>query len=173
MEQTKLKLKKRAFNLIAPIVFNQSIIEDLLGILSRLREKEDLQKLEQMLHDKDTQHEFFFGDRRCLPVEDFERIARKQLGQYSLASLQNVPLSEFYVALEQQVDHLRLDCISNDLHNKEFLLWKSLKPWSIDQKNALTFRRLLSTFIVYDSFFNDTEDIAELLTYLEQSNVRI
>ena len=99
--------------------------------------------------------------------------ARKQLGQYSLASLQNVPLSEFYVALEQQVDHLRLDCISNDLHNKEFLLWKSLKPWSIDQKNALTFRRLLSTFVVYDSFFNDTEDIAELLTYLEQSNVRI
>ncbi len=173
MEQNKLELKKRAFSLIAPLVFNQNIIEDLLGILSRLREKEDLRKLEQMLHDKDVQYEFFFGDRRCLPVEDFERIARKQLCQYSLSSLQNNPLSEFYVALEQQIDHLRLDCISNDLRNKEFLLWKSLKPWKVDQKNALTFRRLLSAFVVYDSFFSDTTEIAELLTYLEQNKIRI
>lgn len=83
-------MRKRTFELIAPLKFDCYRAEDLLEQLIATAQKKDATGLKKIIENVDTQRRYLFSESKdCLSKENFNLLTYSELQSYVLASLQH------------------------------------------------------------------------------------
>ena len=94
-------MRKRTFELIAPLKFDCYRAEDLLEQLIATAQKKDAAGLKKIIENVDTQRRYLFSESKdCLSKENFNLLTYSELQSYVLASLQHTCMASFYMELE-------------------------------------------------------------------------
>lgn len=164
------KLRKRIFDLVAPLNFNSEVADNLVNLFRRIKdEKKEITELQEIIHNQEAQEKVLFSKEPCSCKEDFERLTMKQL-----QSLQqrDSNLAKFFMALEDEIRTLRLDNISDRFKQTEIEILQQMSFANYEPHNSVSYRNLLSIMVLFPFFFSDIDDIEKLISAFEKAGIR-
>lgn len=164
-----LELRKRTFELIAPLKFDCYRAEDLLEQLIATAQKKDAAGLKKIIENVDTQRRYLFSESKdCLSKENFNLLTYSELQSYVLASLQHTCMASFYMELEYL---LRVNARkpSDQLHALECDIVHTLTSQNRYSYNPKFFRMFLSAFVIYPQYFSCLREIEATVLEFEKN----
>lgn len=164
-----LELRKRTFELIAPLKFDCYRAEDLLERLIATAQKKDAAGLKKIIENVDTQRRYLFSESKdCLSRENFSLLTYSELQSYVLASLQHTCMAGFYMELEYL---LRVNAPKpfDRLHALERDVVLTLTSQNRYSYNPKFFRMFLSAFVIYPQYFSCLREIETTVLEFEKN----
>lgn len=172
----KTELRKRAFNLIAPLTFDEGVTNSLLECLKHLKSNETMEKLEHIITKAEYQEKVLFEDKCCLPIDEFQRLAERHLDYFITQDMQNLKVTNFLICLQKELKaNHRLDYVNPDLMVLEYDLFKFLNQEELCPQKAGFYNRVLTIIVLYGegNFFVHDSDVEKFIIRMEKSEIAL
>lgn len=166
-----LELRKRALNLVAPIVFNNDLIDDYLAVICRIKNKEYVDSFLNYLTKKEYQEKILFEEGIALkhPYEEFAAICIKQLDYCIANEMQDVTVTAYLLLIKKALAS-RLDQSvepSIEANFFDYVIKMEYGP-----KTQYLFRNLFAIIAIHGQFMSQTEKIEKLIEKFEKTQYR-
>lgn len=162
-----IEVRKRAFNLVAPIIFNADIIDDYLSVICHIKNKEYIDYFLDYLTKKEYQEKILFEEGIALkhPYEDFAAICVKQLDYCIANEMQDITITSYLLLIKKALS-TRLDQSVD--WTEEATFFDYLQQLEYGPKTQYLFRNLFAIIAIHGQFMSQTEKIENLIEKFEK-----
>lgn len=162
------EIRRRAFALVAPIVFANSIVET----ATEIRTASIQEALIAAIFEKTLQERVIFEDYpEDSPIVDrFNTLCLKQL-EYCIANeMADCEISEFLISVRRQLKHQPVDDIKAKCLERKVFEKMTFDKYS--EKTQYTYRNILAIIALFGENFSEEQLIDKLLSEFENNGIK-
>lgn len=164
----KEELRRRAFNLVAPIVFANSIVE----VATDIRTASMQESMIAAIFERSIQERVIFEDHpEDSSINDrFSALCLKQLEYCIAKEMADCEISEFLVNVHRQFRNQPVDEIK--LKFLEIKVFEKMTFDKYSENTQYTYRNLLAIIALFGEDFSEERLIEKLLSEFENNNIK-